>query len=47
MISRWQRWICWNGKPLPPMPAAVETAFVPSTRRAYLDLQALDFAGGW
>jgi len=31
-----------------PMPAAVETAFVPSTRRAYLDSQAaLDFAGGW
>jgi len=30
-----------------PMPAAVETAFVHSTRRAYLDSQALDFAGGW
>jgi len=30
-----------------PMPAAVETVFVPSIRRAYLDSQALDFAGGW
>jgi len=29
------------------LPAAVETTFVPATRRAYLDSQALDFAGGW
>jgi len=50
MISRWQRWLCRWQTVAAPVPAAVETAFVPSTsltRGAYLDSQALNFAGGW
>jgi len=47
MISRWQRWMLEWQTVATPMPAAVETTFVSSTRRVYLDSQALDFAGGW
>jgi len=47
MISCWQRWMLERQTVAAPMPAALETAFVPSTRQVYLDSQALDFAGSW
>jgi len=47
VISRWQRWMLEWQTVAAPMSAAVETAFISSTRRIYLDSQALDFAGSW